>query len=346
MSKSERIRLLTLGLAAGDSLGSTSEFVDREVVPELYQRMKASGWPFRHVGGGAFGWKAGEQTDDTDMAMCLVRSFAKLGTFDGADVAAEFVGWLKSFPPDIGSATRKGLSSVRSGTPWHKGGLRDFDQNHRSAANGSLMRNGVVAGIADSLDDGFRISLHQSLPTHYGPLPVLCCCAQTYLLWELLEGRLPFNGDWLAQYRASFTEWLRATPDDITKAWHSNVEPRLEEAWETLLDADWDADSFNPFEFEFAGSDGFCLLTLQIAVWAAQWSSRGVAFPTPRGFPAEVFEKATGPMFMPIVVMIGHDADTYGAAAGPLIAAIHGSVLASFIEGLEAAGELAALEFK
>ncbi len=343
MTKSERLRLLTLGLAAGDSLGSTSEFVDREEVPALYRQMKSSGWPFKQVGGGAFGWKPGEQTDDTDMALCLVRSFVRTGTFDGSDVAAEFVGWLNSSPPDVCNATRKGLSSVRSGTPWHEGGLKDFEQNHRSAANGSLMRNGVVAGIADSLDDAYQISLHQSLPTHYGPLPILCCCAQSYLLWELLDGRKPFGGDWLKEYRASFTTWLRTAPDAIIKAWLGNVELRVDEAWETLLEADWDADLFNPFEIEFAGADGYCLLTLQIAVWAAQWSSRGVAFPTPKGFPAEVFEKATGPMFLPIVAMIGHDADTYGAAAGPLIAAVHGSIPGILVQKLDAVGELAAL---
>ena len=49
---SERVRLLLLGLAAGDSLGSTSEFVRQEDIPALYDDVKASGWPFRQIGGG------------------------------------------------------------------------------------------------------------------------------------------------------------------------------------------------------------------------------------------------------------------------------------------------------
>src|SRR5688500_5404319 len=111
----ERLKLLLLGLAAGDSLGSTSEFEQRENIPKLYANVKATGWPFSQVGGGAVGWKPGEATDDTDMAMCIVRSFVRKRGFDGRDVADEFVRWLNTSPPDVGNSTRKGLSAVRSG---------------------------------------------------------------------------------------------------------------------------------------------------------------------------------------------------------------------------------------
>jgi ADP-ribosyl-[dinitrogen reductase] hydrolase len=49
-----------LGLGAGDSLGATYEFKGPEEVP---------GGPLEIVGGGIFGWKRGELTDDTALAL-------------------------------------------------------------------------------------------------------------------------------------------------------------------------------------------------------------------------------------------------------------------------------------
>jgi len=177
---------LLLALAAGDSLGSTSEFVRQKEIPQLYEKLRPGGWPFRQVGGGHFRWPAGAPTDDTDMALCLVRSALKYGEFDGEDVAQRFVAWLDRAPKDAGMTTIRTLSAVREGVPWHRGALANFAMDPGNAANGSLMRNGVVAGIGDDLPDAWRISILHSLITHYAPLPVLCCAAQTWLILELL----------------------------------------------------------------------------------------------------------------------------------------------------------------
>jgi ADP-ribosylglycohydrolase len=341
MNKDNLVLLLT-GLAAGDSLGSTSEFVPREDVPAVYEEYRSRGWPFRQVGGGAFNWPPGGPTDDTRMALCIMRSFLRQGRFDGADVTAEFVKWLEGNPPDVGNATRAGLSAVRSGTPWYDGALSGYRNNPNAAANGSLMRNGVIPALADSLDDAFRFSVLHGLPTHYAPLPALCCCAQTYLLWEVLAKR-PMPVEWLPAFRERFTHWLDGDWNDAILRWRGNAERDFPSAWTKLDEADFDPDSFDPFKIEFAGADGYCLLTLQIAVWAAHWSSHSVAFPTPWRFPADVFRRATGPWFLAAVAMIGHDSDTYGAAAGPMIAAMHGGLPEDFTSNLQALKELAAM---
>jgi ADP-ribosyl-[dinitrogen reductase] hydrolase len=128
------------------------------------------------------------------MAMCLVRSFIDRGAFDPSDIATRFVGWLDSSPPDIGMATRKGLTEVKRGVPWNRGGIAEFERNKNSAANGSLMRNAPVVAMATSLGEAFEFSLKQSIITHYGPLPVVCCCAQSFLIWRLLEEKNPLEG--------------------------------------------------------------------------------------------------------------------------------------------------------
>ncbi len=100
------LRLLLAGLAVGDSLGSTSEFIPQQQIPRLYEDWRRRGWPFAQVGGGSFGWDAGDPTDDTEMAWAMVESFIENQmTFDPADVAKRFVVWLASGPKDIGATT-------------------------------------------------------------------------------------------------------------------------------------------------------------------------------------------------------------------------------------------------
>lgn len=330
----ERLRLLLTGLACGDSLGSTSEFVPRDDIPEVYERYKVRGWPFRQVGGGMFGWTPGAPTDDTDMAMCLVRSFLEKGVFDGEDVARRFVEWMQGRPRDIGGTTLRTLGMIAEGTPWHEGGLADFQRNPGNAANGSLMRNGVVPGMAKDLHDAFQISLSHGMMTHYAPLPQLCCAAQSYLIWELCEGHDVLGANWLADFRRHFTSWLDDIRDDVCQAWRKIVKPDLDRAWHTLEEANFDPIFFDPFVISVRGGGGYCLLTLEVAVWATAWSLRGTEpFQPPKVLPEEVFERR-GPWVLSWVPLVGFDTDTYGATAGPMIAAAHGSLPSDLTDGL------------
>lgn len=114
------LRMLLTGLAAGGSLGATSEFASRARVPEIHHAGRDRGRPFRPVGGN--GWAAGQPTDDTDMAMCIVHSWLELGRFDGADVARRLVARMQSGPADIGGTRRRTPARIADGAPWHEGG--------------------------------------------------------------------------------------------------------------------------------------------------------------------------------------------------------------------------------
>lgn len=59
-----------LGLAVGDAVGTTVEFKPRGSFRPLTDM----------VGGGPFGLRAGEWTDDTSMALCLATSLAPFAT--------------------------------------------------------------------------------------------------------------------------------------------------------------------------------------------------------------------------------------------------------------------------
>ena len=106
-----------LGLAAGDALGTTLEF-----------KKKGSFAPIDDmVGGGPFGLKPGQWTDDTSMALCLAESLADLKSFDPRDQMARYVRWWREYaigtgasfisgplPPPSGSSSPGYGSPVRS----------------------------------------------------------------------------------------------------------------------------------------------------------------------------------------------------------------------------------------
>ena len=118
----ERVGLLLLGLATGDSLGSTSEFVRQEDIPALYDAVKSSGWPFRQIGGGSHGWAPGDPTDDTQMALCIVRPFMEIRSFEPGRIAKEFINWANSRPLDIGISTSETLRICQNGANYWDGG--------------------------------------------------------------------------------------------------------------------------------------------------------------------------------------------------------------------------------
>lgn len=128
----DRFRGCLLGLAAGDALGTTLEFKG----PGTFRPIDDM------VGGGPFGLKPGQWTDDTSMALCLAASLIERGGFDALDQMQRYVRWrregyLSSTGScfDIGNTVASALSRFeRTGEPY-SGSSDAF-----SAGNGSLMR--------------------------------------------------------------------------------------------------------------------------------------------------------------------------------------------------------------
>ena len=72
MNRLDRYKGCLLGLAVGDALGTTLEF-----------RSPGSFEPIDDmIGGGPFGLKPGQWTDDTSMALCLAESLIECKGFD------------------------------------------------------------------------------------------------------------------------------------------------------------------------------------------------------------------------------------------------------------------------
>jgi ADP-ribosylglycohydrolase len=334
--KAKLLRRLLAGLAAGDSLGSTSEFVLQRDVPSLYQKESDRGWPFKQVGGGHAALSPGDPTDDTLMALCMVKSFLKEGKFDPCDIALEFVSWMKSGPIDIGTTTFRSLKAIEDGSLYWQGGLEFWKELPNFASNGSLMRNGIVPGMADTLTESFSNTIKHGMITHYAPLPQICCLAHTYLIWNLLHGR-GFEEKWMESFESELDEYFLAVDDSDVQKWHAIVSEKgdYRMSLATFRGDDWDMERFDPFRIDYNRGTGYCLMTLRIAIWGLYWSLRPEELKAPDGFPPEVF-KAKGPSRLAWVAMCGHDADTYAAVAGPLIAAAYSELPTGFTEGLKA----------
>lgn len=83
--KRECIAGALVGLACGDALGATNEFLPRGSFEPLDDI----------VGGGVFNLKAGEWTDDTSMALCLAESLIESDGFNAEDQMHRYVNWWK-----------------------------------------------------------------------------------------------------------------------------------------------------------------------------------------------------------------------------------------------------------
>src|SRR5690606_18485660 len=99
------------------------------------------------------------------------------GTFDADDIAARFVEWYRSNPPDIGNTTRDALARLAAGVAWQEAGQQTHEtMRPRDASNGSVMRCAPVALFArtDPAANA-RFSADSSRITHANPLCVGGC---------------------------------------------------------------------------------------------------------------------------------------------------------------------------
>jgi ADP-ribosyl-[dinitrogen reductase] hydrolase len=166
-----------LGLAVGDALGATVEFMTRGEIEAKY------GTHRKMIGGGWLHLAPGQVTDDTEMALALGRSLVRSGGFDAKDVCDEFALWLKSGPVDVGNTCRRGIRRyVIHGTV--EGGYCEGD-----AGNGAAMRNLPVAIAAFGRPDtATEWTLAQSHITHHHPLSDDATVALMRMVQGLLAG--------------------------------------------------------------------------------------------------------------------------------------------------------------
>ena len=130
MENTDKTLGLLWGLVIGDCLGSPIQFTSKDGHPWITEMIPCE----------IFDTPPGYWTDDSSMAFCVAESFARLGKYDRADIANNFVRWLRhgfwsSLPVafDIGEATRRSIRAFES-----NGSLVNGAED--SQGNGSIMR--------------------------------------------------------------------------------------------------------------------------------------------------------------------------------------------------------------
>ena len=173
----DRARAAFIGMAIGDALGATVEFL---TVPEIQAKYGV----FKEITGG--GWlrlKPGQVTDDTQMALCIARAIVEAQGWSLEGIARNFAGWLKSRPVDCGDTCRKGIRA------YMLSGTLETPPNEWDAGNGAAMRMLPVA-LYSLPDEELlkKYTLEQAHLTHNNPVSDAACICLGELLHLALCG--------------------------------------------------------------------------------------------------------------------------------------------------------------
>jgi ADP-ribosyl-[dinitrogen reductase] hydrolase len=272
-----RYRGAMLGLAAGDAVGTAVEFQP----PGSFSALDGM------VGGGVFGLKPGEWTDDTSMALCLAESLVECAGFDPVDQLERYSRWWREGYMssngrcfDIGGTVRTALQRFER---THEPYCGSLDPN--SAGNGSIMRLAPVPlAYARRPGEAVARSAESSRTTHGAATAVDACRYLGALLVGAVEG-IPKD------------ELLAPRYEPVDGLWSDDpLDPEIDEVA---------AGSFKRRRPpEIAGS-GYVVRSLEAALWAFERS--------------DSFREGAL-----LAVNLGDDADTTGAVYGQLAGAFYG----------------------
>lgn len=169
------------GVAIGDALGATTEFMTKAEIEEEYGKVT------RIVGGGYWGLKIGDVTDDTEMTLAVVKGIMSDSNNPIEEIGKQFLRWQETDPVDIGITIRAAFEHYDG--DW----FRTAEKVHgllggKSAGNGTLMR---CLPIALAYSDPMKIdelSIAQSKMTHYDDLASEACVIYNRITRRILEG--------------------------------------------------------------------------------------------------------------------------------------------------------------
>jgi len=186
-----------LGVACGDALGGTLEFLSEAEGRIRYGYLKDI------IGGGCWDLEPGEVTDDTMMTICVAEGILDDPNNPIGHIGERFIEWYNSKPKDIGNIINLALSAYAESGSWKIAALSAHGFNEGiSAGNGSLMRCIPVALYYKNPEIMVRVTEQQSQLTHYDKKATKACVFYNKLVSGYLEGesKMSFLKEMLEYY--------------------------------------------------------------------------------------------------------------------------------------------------
>ncbi|GIP26251.1 ADP-ribosylglycohydrolase [Paenibacillus sp. J23TS9] len=180
MKLMDRIKGGMYGVAVGDALGGTTEFMNEEEIKAQY------GYLTEIIGGGVWNLEAGEVTDDTMMTLCVADGLIENSEEPIEAIGRYFMEWYQSRPKDIGNIIRHVFEKYDG--DWLEAAFVAHMDMGQSGGNGSLMRCLPVALAYKELSDIDRVTIMQSRMTHYDPRCAEVCVMYNRIAHRLLQG--------------------------------------------------------------------------------------------------------------------------------------------------------------
>ncbi|HXU93393.1 MAG TPA: ADP-ribosyl-[dinitrogen reductase] hydrolase [Gallionella sp.] len=174
----DRATAAYLGLAIGDALGATVEFMTPREIAAQY------GVHDKMIGGGWLHLKPGQVTDDTTMSLALGNAILAQGKVDALAAAQAFDAWMRAKPVDIGNTVRRNLLQFR------KTGNPEAPCSDHDAGNGAAMRVLPVAlATFGRTDEAVRAACRaQAHVTHHCALSDAACECLAFMVQDALRG--------------------------------------------------------------------------------------------------------------------------------------------------------------
>lgn len=229
-----------IGMAVGDALGAPFEFQPAGLYaePNPVPRLGGIG---EMRGGGTYGWRPAEFTDDTQMAIVLAESLIACGGLDAADLWERWRRWAEG-ARDVGVQTGRVL---RAPNPTGAAEALHEANGGLTAGNGSVMRNAPIGLIAASgdLDTLIALATAQATLTHHDPHNGYAASIHAAMIRAGVRGEDVF---------AAIDEVLERLPSEAREVWGPLLAPE--------------------YVAVPGASNGDVFTCLAQAVWAVRWA--------------------------------------------------------------------------
>ncbi|MGE5493638.1 MAG: ADP-ribosyl-[dinitrogen reductase] hydrolase [Actinomycetota bacterium] len=178
----DRVLAAYLGLAIGDALGATVEFLTPNEIRHQFGSHREI------IGGGWLKLKPGQVTDDTTMTLALGGAIlASGGKVEPLAAARAFDDWMRKKPVDIGNTVRRNLIRFR------RTGEPAAPPSEHDAGNGAAMRllPAAIASLGQPEEATIAAVQAQAHVTHHNAKSDAACETLALMVQDFIHGHSP-----------------------------------------------------------------------------------------------------------------------------------------------------------